>query len=129
LVPGRAVAADAAVGDERADHVVARLDLGDARPDFLDDPGALVPADDREPRRQVAVGQVQVGVAEPGGDVPDQHLPGARPVQVEFHDLEWGLHVVQYRGLDLHRGPTSLFARRYSPDTGPPGIVPAGPPR
>ena len=78
-------------------------DLGDAGPDLLDDPGALVPADDREPRRQVAVGQVQVGVAQPGGDVADEHLARARAVQVEFRDLERGLDVMQYRGLDLHR--------------------------
>jgi hypothetical protein len=54
--------------------VVTRLDLGDAGADLLDNAGALVAADDREPRDQVAVDQVQVGVAEPGGDVPDQDL-------------------------------------------------------
>jgi hypothetical protein len=91
--------------------VVAHLDLGDARADFLDDPCALVPADDREPRRQVAVGQVQVGVAEPGGHVADEHLTRPWSVQVKFGDLERALDVVQHRRLDLH-GLTSLFAAK-----------------
>ena len=54
----------AADRQERADDVVAGLQPGDARADFLDDPGALVAADDREPRHDVAVPQVLVGVAQ-----------------------------------------------------------------
>ena len=102
LPPGRAVAAGAAVGDEAAHHVVTGLDLGDAGADLLDDAGALVAADDREPRDQVAVDQVQVGMAEPGGDVPDQHLAVLGRVQVEFHDFERLVRVVQYGCPGLH---------------------------
>ena len=102
LPPGRAVAAGTAVGDEAAHHVVTRFDLGDAGADLLDDAGALVAADDREPGNQVAVDQVQVGVAEPGGDVPDQHLAVLGGVQVEFHDFERLVRVVQYGCPGLH---------------------------
>jgi hypothetical protein len=45
--------------------VVAGLQPGDALPDLLDDPGALVPADHGEARHDVAVPQMLVGVAQP----------------------------------------------------------------
>ncbi len=44
--PARALAAAAAVRKPRQHHVIAGLDVRDARPDLLDDPGALV-AEDR----------------------------------------------------------------------------------
>ena len=44
------------------------LHPGDARPDLLDDAGALVAADEREAGDDVAVPEVLVGVAEPGRD-------------------------------------------------------------
>jgi hypothetical protein len=49
LVAGRAVPADPAGGDERADHVVADVDAGHAGPDRLDHAGPLVAADHRQP--------------------------------------------------------------------------------
>ena len=74
LLAARAVAAGAAVRDERADHVVAGLHPGHAGPDLLDDAGALVPEHHRQPGLEVAVRDVHVGVAQPGVGVPDQHL-------------------------------------------------------
>jgi hypothetical protein len=69
--------------------VVTRLDLGDAGADFFNDARALVPADDRISRRQVAVGEVQVRVTKAGDRVVDKHLSRPGSVQVELHDLEW----------------------------------------
>src|SRR6202042_3034122 len=103
LPPGGAVPAGPAAGDEAAHHVIARLDLGHPGADLLDDAGPLVPAHDREPGHQVPVDQVQVGVTQPGGDVPDQYLTLARAVQVELDDLERLVRGVQYGGSGLHR--------------------------
>src|SRR5262252_1235914 len=60
---GRAPPAVPADRQERADHVVAGLQPGDALPHFLDDPGAFVTADDREARREIPVAQMLVRVA------------------------------------------------------------------
>ena len=84
---GGAEAAVAADGQERADDVVARLDARDARADLLDDAGALVAADDREARHDVAVAEVLVGVAQPGGHPADQHLALLGLVELELDDL------------------------------------------
>ena len=54
--------------------MVAGLQPGDARADFLDDPGTLVPADQREPGHDVAVPQMLVGMAQARGHVADEHL-------------------------------------------------------
>src|SRR5215831_19063257 len=72
----RAPPAVAADRQERADHVVAGLQPGDALADLLDDPRALVTRHDREARHDVAVPQVLVGMAQPGRYVTDEHLAG-----------------------------------------------------
>ena len=110
LLPGRAPAAVAAGGDEGADHVVAGLDLADARTDLLDDAGAFVAANDREPGHDVAVPKVLVGVAEPGRHVADQHLAVPGPVEVELDHLPVPAQLPEHRALGLHR-PAS-FTRR-----------------
>ncbi len=46
-VPGGAVPATTARGDEGQDHVVPGRDPRDSGPDFLDHAGTLVTADDR----------------------------------------------------------------------------------
>ena len=74
LLAGRAPAAEPAGRDERAHDVVARLDPAHARPDLLDDAGALMAADEREAGNDVAVAEVLVGVAQPGRDIADEHL-------------------------------------------------------
>src|SRR5690606_688461 len=59
------------------DHVIAGYHLGNAGADLLDDAGAFV-AEDRWPR-QGRIGQHgEVGVAQPGGDDPDENVTGAR---------------------------------------------------
>src|SRR5436190_4933005 len=71
---GRAPPAVPAHRQERADHVVAGLQPGDALPDLLDDPGALVAAHDGEARHDVAVPQMLVGMAQARGCITDEHL-------------------------------------------------------
>ena len=88
LLAARAVAAVAAVGDERADDVVAGLDPGDARADLLDDARALVAEHHRQPGLEVAVGDVHVGVAQARVGVADQDLALLGPVEVELLDLD-----------------------------------------
>ena len=85
---GGAVAATATTGDETADHVVAHRDLGDPRPDRLHDPRALVSGHHGVARLQVAVDEVQVGVAEAGGDEPHVDLARAGLVDLQLADLE-----------------------------------------
>src|SRR5262249_57796239 len=90
---------------DRADHVVAGSQASDAGADLLDDPGALVAADDREPRHDVAVPEMLVGVAQSRGNVPDQDLARLRRIQVELGDLEVLACSAQNRGSRLH-GPS-----------------------
>ena len=88
LLAGRAVAAGAAVRDERADDVVAGLDAGHAGPDLLDDPRALVAEHHRQPGLEVAVRDVDVGVAQTRVGVADQHLALLRSVEFQLLDLD-----------------------------------------
>ncbi len=111
LPPGRAVAAVTATRDEAAHHVVARFDLGDARTDLFDDAGTLVTAHDRKARRQITVGEVQVGMAQPGSDVPDQHFTVARTVEIQLDDLERPARFEQNCGGCLHGSPPSISIR------------------
>ena len=86
----QAAGAEAAVpadGQERADHVVTGLEPAAARADLLDDPGSLVPADQRIADRDVAGTQVIIGMAQACRDEPDEHLPGLGRVKVKFGDL------------------------------------------
>ena len=85
--------------------MVALLDAADARAALLDDPGALVAADDREARDDVAVAQVLVGVAQARGHPADQHLVGLGLVELELGDLPVGAGLPQHRCLGLHEAP------------------------
>src|SRR5689334_9114320 len=87
LVPGRAVPAGAADRDERAHHVVAFGDPGDAGPGRLHHAGTLVAAHHRQPRGGVPGAQVLVGVAHARGGEPDADLAGPRLVKLELGDL------------------------------------------
>ena len=71
-------AAMAAGRHEHADHMIAAGEVGDARPDLLDDAGRLVPERHRQRARPVAVDHRQVGMAQARGLDPDQHLARAR---------------------------------------------------
>ncbi len=63
-----------------------------------------MPADDGIARREVTVGQVQVGVAQSRRGVLDEYLAGGAggAVQVEFHDLERLSGLEQNSSLGLH---------------------------
>src|SRR5580693_649091 len=103
LAPGGAVAAGAAVRDERADDVVAGLYPCHARSHLLDDPGALVAKHHRQARLEVPVRDVDVGVAQARVQVADQDLTVLRPVQVELLDLDALARLVDDGCLGLHR--------------------------
>ena len=79
-------------------------------PDRLDDAGALVPADHGEPHPRVALLDVVVGVAQPGGVELDPHLVGARVVQLELGDLPrpTAARGRSRRGWSCSLGPLSL---------------------
>src|SRR5690348_11119264 len=109
LAAGGAVAADAAVRDERADDVVAGLDPGHARAGLLDDPGALVAEHHGQPRREVAVRDVDVGVAQARMGVADEYLAVLRAIQVELLDLDALTGLVDDCGLGLHRRSFGLW--------------------
>src|SRR6185369_9471685 len=66
LVPGRARPAFSAGRDVGADHAVARFDPHDVRANGLDDTGTLVATHDGQAYERVPLGDVMVGVAQPG---------------------------------------------------------------
>src|SRR5215831_459759 len=99
---GRAPAAMAADRQERADHVVAGLQPGDALPDFFDDPGTLMAAHEGEARHDVAVPQMLVGMAQARGCITDEHLTRLGRIEVELGDLEVLAHPAQDRRPGLH---------------------------
>ena len=102
---GHAAGAEPAVPagrQERADHVVARLEPADAGADLLDDPRPLVPAHDRVADRDVTGAQVVVGVAQPGRHEPDSTSPVLGRVEVQLDDLPVLAHVPEHRCPGLH---------------------------
>ena len=69
--------------------MVADRDAGDAGADLADDAGALVAEDAREqPVRIEPVEGVGVGMADAGRHDLDEHLAGARAVEVDLDHLE-----------------------------------------
>ncbi len=105
-----AVAAEHGVaGDARVALAAARPPgEGDPLPDRepaagrgaerLDDAGALVADDDRQPRRQVAGHVVQVAVADAGRLDAHEHLAGARRVELDVLDRQRLAGGAQHRG-------------------------------
>ena len=98
--PQRAGVAPSARGRPVEDDPVAGRDMGDALADGDDGAGALVAehAAGADPHR--AVGQGQVGVADPGGGEPDPDLAGAGLGQVDLGDLQGRADGGQYSGTD-----------------------------
>ena len=88
--PGEAVLAVTAEDREAADDVVARFDMGDVGADRLDDPGGLVARHGRGVVAVLAFHEVEIAVAEPGGDGAHQHLARTRPVDLDLGDLQHG---------------------------------------
>jgi hypothetical protein len=83
LVALAAVRALAARG-ARHDHMVAGHDRLDRRADPLDDAGPFVAIDRRPRHRKVAVAGVDVGLADPARDDPDQHLVRPRVGELQL---------------------------------------------
>ena len=80
-VPGPSPAARpalAAHGPPVEDDEVARRQVGDARPDGLDEPGGLVPEEEGEVVVDAALAVVQVGVADAAGLDGDHRLARSR---------------------------------------------------
>jgi hypothetical protein len=91
--------------------VVAGGQPGHPAADLLDDARALVPAHDRVPGRDVAGAQVVIGVAEPGGGEPDEHLARLRLVEVKLDDLERLAEVPEHRCSRLHATPSRAVSK------------------
>src|SRR4029077_9207833 len=110
---GEAVDALAALRREERHHMVADRQIAHAVADRLDHAGALVP----EHRRRVAGGvgpggRKQVGVADPAGLEPDEHLARARLGELELLHLERLAESLQHGCTDLHeRDPTTARLR------------------
>src|SRR6185437_13489696 len=118
LVPGRAVPAGAADRDERADHVVAFGDPGDAGAGRLHHAGALVAAHHRQPRGGVPGAQVLVRVTHARGGEPDPDLAGPRLVKFELGDLPRLAGFPDDRCLRSHGSVLRAFQFRYRVEAG-----------
>jgi hypothetical protein len=90
--------------------VITRSHAGDTRADVLDHPGAFVTQHHGQPSGEVALHDVQVGVAQPGVGEPDEHLTLLRPGQVELLDLEGLADLVDDGGGGLHPFSSSTVA-------------------
>ena len=66
-------------------------------------PAPLVAEHHRQPRREIAVRDVDVGVAQAGVGVADENLTFPRAIQVQFLDLDALTGLVDDSGLGLHR--------------------------
>ena len=75
---------------------------GNALPHLLDDPGTLVPPDDREARREIPLTQMLVRAAQAGRRVPDEHLTGLGGIELQLGDLKVLAHSTQDSGFGLH---------------------------
>lgn len=86
----RAGVAGAAGGGPVEDDLVAGRDVGDALADGDDGAGTLVAEDGGQRHPHGAVGQGQVGVADPGGGEPHPDPAGAGLGQLDAGDLQRG---------------------------------------
>lgn len=108
-----AVEADPAGGRPVEDDAVAGRDVRDALADGQDGARALVAEDGRHRDAHGAVGQGQVGVADPGGGERDTHLAGAGLRQDDVGDLQRSSDGGQYGGADHEQAPYELRGRGY----------------
>jgi hypothetical protein len=82
--------------------VITGLQPGDALPHFLDDPGALVTADDREARREISLTQMLVRVAQAGRHIPDEYLTGLGRIEFQLGYLKVLADSTQHSGPGFH---------------------------
>src|SRR5262249_53465800 len=93
----RAEETPAAVRAEGEDDVVAGMDSLHPGPDLLDEPGSLVPQDDRHRRRPVAIHDVPVTVADARRHHADPGLTRLRAFLLHVDDLERLVRLVEDR--------------------------------
>jgi len=72
--------------------------------------GAFMTEDAGERDGQIAIHEVVVAVADAGGRDPDQDFPMARPVELDFLDLQRLLGLVKDYRLHASSAPASLPA-------------------
>ena len=94
----------AALRREERHDVVAGRNRADARPDPFDDAGTFVAEHGRRVARRVgAGGGVEIGVADPTGDEPDEHLSLLRVGELDRLDRERSPELTEDCGLNAHR--------------------------
>ena len=116
--PRHARPALAAGRDEAERDRIARGDVVDPFADRLDDPRALVTEDDRvAPVPEVAVGEVQVRVADARRGHADEHLARAGRLELELAHL-------QRRGVGVQYGRAHPHATRCASSASRSGVTP-----
>jgi hypothetical protein len=98
-----AVLALAALRREERDHVVAHRHVAHALADALDHARTLVPQHRRRVARRIgARSRVEIRVAHPAGDEPDEHLARLRLRELELLQLERLPETLEHCGAHLH---------------------------
>ena len=92
-----------AAAAEPDDHRVAGCDIGDARPDRADDPGALMAEHHRHRHWRKTVAKNEVGVAEAYPRNLDQHLAFLRCANRQRLDSKVVSRRRNDRGSDVHK--------------------------
>ena len=109
----------AAFGRVERDDMVADRDAGNAGADFADDTGAFMAEDRREQAFAVeTIERIGIGVADAGRHDLDQHLAGARAVEIDLDDFERRFRCKGDGGAGLHFGSFS-DAGRFVPGVRP----------
>ena len=88
--------------------MVARLEAGDPGSNLADDTRAFMPQNGREHALGVGARQGEgIRMADACGHDFDQHLAGARAVEIDFHDFKGLAGFHGYGGTGLHVIPPS----------------------
>ena len=93
---GEAVVAMAAEDGETSDDVIARLELAHLEAYLFHDPGGLVAQDGGGGEGIEAVDEVQVAVADAGGDGAHEHLATHGLVDVDFLDRQGLMRAMEH---------------------------------
>ena len=106
-----ALRAGAAEAGQAGDDVIAHPHRGDIVAHRLDDAGALVAEHERAIEREtaVAVDDMQVAVADAGGDGAHQHLAAPRLVDVDLLDGQRFVHLAKDGSGHFHGGALLQF--------------------
>ena len=91
--------------------MIAHRNAGHPGANLAHHPRALMPQNRRkQPLAVEPVQGVSIGMANPGRHDLDQHLPGARPVEIDFDNLQRAFGLECNGGTGLHR--VTLLAPR-----------------